>query len=48
MEKGMEYKTRVFRKTRVFTANPGFAGRTSVLVANSTNLKGLEGQGTYV
>ena len=40
-------KTCVFRKTRVFTANPGFAGQTSVFVVNTGNFKGLEAQGIY-
>ena len=39
---------RVFRKTRVFTANPGFAGQTSVFVVNTGNFKGLEAQGIYI
>ena len=38
-------RTRVFRKTRVFSANPGFGGRNSVLPTNPGNFKGLEGQG---
>ena len=41
-------KTRVFRKPRVFTANPGFAGQTSVFVVNPGNFKGLEAQGIYI
>ena len=41
-------RTRVFRKTRVFSANPGFGGRNSVLPTNPGNFKGLEGQGIYI
>ena len=40
-------KTRVFGKNRVFSTKPGFPGRTSVLLANPGNFKGLEDQGIY-